>query len=130
MQCLANGTLPDGGVPGVPTDVGIALIAGSDAADMIMAKCCSPNPVHVAAGCYEWCLLPNSLAKSVDQAGDFSRCLRANGWHGTTAKVQSGSTSGGPSADSRNGAGAAAATPTVTRLLLGTILLLGWMAVV
>lgn len=72
--CPAGNSLPELKTLPIPQNVSVAVIPGSNASDFVMVTCCSPNPVHIADGCYEWCEAPSTHP----DIESFGGCLVAN----------------------------------------------------
>ncbi|CAK7220336.1 hypothetical protein SCUCBS95973_004124 [Sporothrix curviconia] len=72
--CPPGNQLPEVTTLPIPLNVSVAVIPGSNVSDSVMVACCSPNPVNIADGCYEWCEAP----KAYNSLDKFSNCLVAN----------------------------------------------------
>ncbi|CAK7235496.1 hypothetical protein SBRCBS47491_009312 [Sporothrix bragantina] len=74
--CPPGNSLPEITTLPIPLNVSVVVIPGSNASDPAMVACCSPNPVSVVEGCYEWCHLPQQLNNDYQW---FDSCLVMNG---------------------------------------------------
>ncbi|KAK7953187.1 hypothetical protein PG996_014082 [Apiospora saccharicola] len=94
--CPSKTMMPDAHtIIGLPLDITTYLTPADDAIYWAMDACCSPNPAHLAEGCYFWCEQPPSYM----DLGPWWQCVHRisnitrgsiQGIHRAAARLQSG----------------------------------------